>query len=278
MADVSRDTIDAKAAEAPRILFFGWGAAAAIALRCIATEIPAATVRVISGLSQADDAPLDQVAAQHAERGLHFECCLTDDNSEVYRLASEFAPTLILSASYRKKIKIDVLNLCRDALNFHPSLLPKHRGCFSGFWSIHEGDSETGVTCHRMVEKFDEGRIIYQERMPLSGDETSASLYKKLLPVTGDCVSNVLRLVASGTLPEGSEQTPGEGSYHFRNLPFGGEIQPEWDDATAERYIRAMIFPPFKGAVLRAGDRTIEVNSLPELHAARRELFGETAP
>ena len=27
------------------------------------------------------------------------------------------------------------------------------------------------------------------------------------------------------------------------------------------RYIRAMIFPPFKGAVLRAGDRTIEVRS-----------------
>ena len=40
-----------------------------------------------------------EVAAQHAERGLHFECYLTDDNSEVYRLASEFAPTLILSAS-----------------------------------------------------------------------------------------------------------------------------------------------------------------------------------
>ena len=44
----------------------------------------------------------------------------------------------------------------------------RHRGCFSGFWSIHEGDSETGVTCHRMVEKFDEGRIIYQARQPIA--------------------------------------------------------------------------------------------------------------
>ena len=35
--------------------------------------------------------------------------------------------------------------------------------------------------------------------MPLSGDETSASLYKKLLPVTGDCVSNVLRCAGCAT-------------------------------------------------------------------------------
>jgi methionyl-tRNA formyltransferase len=273
MAEVSGDATDT---EGKRILFFGWGAAAAIAVRCVAAELPTATVRVISGVSQADDAPLDKVVAEQVERGLRFECYLTDSNAEVYKLASEFAPTLILSASYRKKIKIEVLNLCRDALNFHPSLLPKHRGCFSGFWSIYEGDTETGVTCHRMVEKFDEGRIIYQERTPLGSDDTSVTLYKKLLPVTGDCVSHVLRLVASDALPEGSEQTPGEGSYHFRDLPFGGEIQPEWDDATAERYIRAMIFPPFKGAVLRSGDRTIEVNSLPELHAARRELGMDT--
>jgi methionyl-tRNA formyltransferase len=201
--------------------------------------------------------------------GDRFECCFTDDDAEVERLSREFGPTLILSASYRKKIKTAVLNLCKDALNFHPSLLPKHRGCFSGFWTIFEGDEATGVTCHRMVEKFDEGRIVYQERLALNGAETAKSLYLGLLPVTADCVRHVLMLVAAGDLPEGSEQRPGEGSYHFRKLPFGGVIQPEWDEAQAERYMRAMIFPPFEGSVVRVGDRNVEVTTVDQLREAR---------
>merc|ERR1719327_2093544 len=125
-----------------------------------------------------------------------------------------------------------------------------------------------------MVERFDEGRIIHQERIPLFNDETSHTIYRKLLPVTAECVANVLRLVASGTLPEGSEQKPGEGSYHFRKLPFGGQIQPEWDDVTSELFIRAMLFPGFKGAVVVVDGKEVEVRSLADLKAARGETPG----
>lgn len=259
-------------AAAPRIVFFGWGAAAAQGLRAIPTVLPAARVLVLSHPDQASDAPLDEIA-----RELGYEAALTDDAAEIERMAREFAPTLILSSSYRKKLSAAVLGLCADALNFHPSLLPKHRGCFSGFWSIFEGDQETGVTCHRMVERFDEGHIIHQERIPLFNDETSHTIYRKLLPVTAECVANVLKLVASGPLPEGAEQKPGEGSYHFRKLPFGGQIQPEWDDVSSERFIRAMLFPGFKGAVAIIDGKEVEVRSLADLKAARGEAAADVA-
>eukprot|EP00959_Pyramimonas_sp_CCMP1952_P469397 9494865-Pyramimonas_sp.AAC.1 len=48
----------------------------------------------------------------------------------------------------------------------------------SGFWAIFEGDAETGVTCHRMVHEFDRGHILWQERAPIAGDDTSFSLYR----------------------------------------------------------------------------------------------------
>lgn len=252
-----------------RVIFFGWGKAAEYALRAVAEELPDAKVLVISGVDQAGDAPLNEVCAEFPER---LSCCLTDDDAEVEEAARSFAPDLILSSSYRKKIKAEVLGLCPDALNFHPSLLPKHKGCFSGFWSIFEGDTETGVTCHRMVEKFDEGRLIHAARMPLDGTETSVSIYKALLPVTETCMRQVLELIKAGALPEGEAQEPGSGSYHFRNLPFKGIVQPEWPEERAERFIRAMHFPPFEGACIMVRGEKRPCETLQAYREAMRDL------
>ncbi|CAD7957107.1 unnamed protein product [Amoebophrya sp. A120] len=167
---------------------------------------------------------------------------------------------LMMSVSYRKRI--NCLHLAPYRVNFHPSLLPKHRGCFTGFWAIFDGDTETGVTCHHMEEKFDRGKILSVEKLLLTHQETSKSLYDALLPVTQACFLNVLRMFfesktasaaaekadVSYSLPEGADQV-GEPSYHRRKLPHSGVIQPDWAEEKVERFIRAMTFPPHEGAV-----------------------------
>mmetsp|Transcript_15228 Transcript_15228/g.53490 ORF Transcript_15228/g.53490 Transcript_15228/m.53490 type:complete len:297 (-) Transcript_15228:197-1087(-) len=284
-------------ASAKRILVFGWGAAAERVLREVAecrSRGAALKVFCVSHLSQASDCDLSDVCAS-----LEFECTLTDSDSEMLEAASGFAPDLIMSASYRKKLRPEVLALCADSINFHPSLLPKHRGCMSGFWAIFEGDAETGVTCHRMVERFDEGRILHQERLPVSPEDTSFfvtksrhqpklscdtcsmllvtlrfTIYKKILPVTAACARRVLEIYFASGLPEGEEQT-GEGSYHFRRLPFDGVIQAEWTHEQVERFIRAMHFPPFDGAGVcfegKDGGQRVLVESLDHYLRLKRE-------
>mmetsp|Transcript_38824 Transcript_38824/g.111492 ORF Transcript_38824/g.111492 Transcript_38824/m.111492 type:complete len:247 (-) Transcript_38824:55-795(-) len=234
-------------ASAKRILVFGWGAAAERVLREVAecrSRGAALKVFCVSHLSQASDCDLSDVCAS-----LEFECTLTDSDSEV-------------------------LALCADSINFHPSLLPKHRGCMSGFWAIFEGDAETGVTCHRMVERFDEGRILHQERLPVSPEDTSFTIYKKILPVTAACARRILEIYFASGLPEGEEQT-GEGSYHFRRLPFDGVIQAEWTHEQVERFIRAMHFPPFDGAGVcfegKDGGQRVLVESLDHYLRLKRE-------
>jgi len=270
---------------ARRILFFGWGAAAGRVLDELAVYAKkgACLVHCVSHLSQAADCDLQEVCKRHS-----FDCSLFDTlssarlseaNAEIFALAQGFAPDLIMSSSYRAKLKADVLNLCADSINFHPSLLPRHRGCMSGFWAIFEGDSETGVTCHRMVEAFDEGRLLHQERQAITSDDTSVSIYKKLLPVTALCASNVLRLYFGPGLPLGDDQN-GDSSYHFRKLPFDGLIQPEWSDDQVQRFIRAMHFPPFDGAAVFLNDERFLVESVTHLHTLRRraELSAELPP
>ncbi|MET4925304.1 formyltransferase family protein [Streptomyces sp. PSRA5] len=49
------------------------------------------------------------------------------------------------------------------AINVHTSMLPKYRGPIPVNWAIRNGDSEIGVTVHRMNEEFDSGEILVQE-------------------------------------------------------------------------------------------------------------------
>jgi len=54
------------------------------------------------------------------------------------------------------------LNILGDLLfNIHPSLLPKHKGRFPFFYAI-TNNSKQGITCHKITNEIDSGKIIYQ--------------------------------------------------------------------------------------------------------------------
>jgi methionyl-tRNA formyltransferase len=69
-------------------------------------------------------------------------------------------------------------------IQFHPSLLPKHRGPSSISWPVALGASETGVTIFRPTDGLDEGPVVLQKSCPIGPDETVAELYfNKLFPM-----------------------------------------------------------------------------------------------
>ena len=85
---------------------------------------------------------------------------------------------LVILAGYMKKIGPAVLGAYRNRiLNIHPALLPKFGG--QGMYGIrvHEaalaaGETETGATVHLIDERYDEGPILQQARVPiLPGDK-----------------------------------------------------------------------------------------------------------
>lgn len=225
-----------------RALVCGWGEACAAGVRVLHKR--GHELRVLSTTKQCDDFPLDLLCKE-----LSIPYFFTDSNKEVFSYAKEYQPDVLISLSYRKKLMEDVLNIpTKGAINFHPSLLPKHRGCFSGFWVIFDGDDEAGVTCHHMTKNFDDGHILHQEKIAVGADDTAKSLYKRLIPVTSACVSAAEKLFMENgeQLPAGDPQPKVEHSevYHYRKLPFDGVIQPEWPLDKVDRFIRANHFPP----------------------------------
>ena len=181
--------------------------------------------------------------------------CVEGSTEEVQAAASRFKPDLVLSMYYRAILPDDILALPpRGALNFHPSLLPRHAGCFSAVWAILEGERRTGVTCHRMIGRVDAGDIIDVISIPIDDDDTGYSLYHKLVDVALILLQRVLRQLEIGQV----QGVPQEGprSYHSRGVPCDGLVDPTWSRARIDRFIRALYFPPFPPASIeRQGTR-----------------------
>ncbi len=203
----------------------------------------------------------------------------TNDVESLSAQATEFRPDIAFSVYYRRILSQDVLDIPRlGSYNFHPSLLPKHRGCFSAPWAIIDGDDVTGVTCHRMTEKVDAGEIIAREEIKIAETETGLSLYDKLVDTTASLFVRVLGRAETGSL-HGTPQE-GEGSIHRREVPFNGLIDPQWSRARIDRFIRGLWFPPYTPAFILVGGRRSNVRTIEEYDRLMRsaEVSGGAVP
>lgn len=70
-------------------------------------------------------------------------------------------------------------------IQFHPSLLPLHRGPSSINWAIIQGRSETGLTIFRPNDGLDEGAVILQKKVAIGPDDTLGSVYFDRIFPTG---------------------------------------------------------------------------------------------
>ena len=82
---------------------------------------------------------------------------------------------------------------------YHPSLLPAHRGPSSINWPIAMGKTRTGLTIFWPNEGLDEGPILIQKSVEIGPDESLGDVYfKKLFPMGVDAMIEGLELVRAG--------------------------------------------------------------------------------
>lgn len=70
-------------------------------------------------------------------------------------------------------------------VNIHPALLPRHGG--KGMYGdrvhravVEAGDRETGITIHRVNERYDSGDILAQYRVPVTETDTPETVAAKV--------------------------------------------------------------------------------------------------
>jgi methionyl-tRNA formyltransferase len=110
--------------------------------------------------------------------------CVMDVEGE--RIVAERGTELLLVATYHRRVGGTITSRCNTAINLHPSLLPRNRGPNPFFWSIWNGDTETGVTAHLLTEELDAGAIVLQQAIGISADETQSTLRRRLSALAAD--------------------------------------------------------------------------------------------
>jgi methionyl-tRNA formyltransferase len=97
-------------------------------------------------------------------------------------------------------------------IQFHPSLLPLHRGASSMSWSIILGRSETGFSIFRPTDGLDEGPVILTRAVPIEPEDTLGSLYfGKVFPMGVAGLVEVADLVVAGRAPALMQYEPAAG-------------------------------------------------------------------
>jgi methionyl-tRNA formyltransferase len=108
-------------------------------------------------------------------------------------------PDLIISGGFPWRIPPDVVALPRlGAINFHDALLPRHRGPNATGWAFRLGDTEIGLTIHRLAPDFDSGPILAQARIPITADDDLSTLWTKSADYEVGLLQRALERVARG--------------------------------------------------------------------------------
>ncbi len=163
--------------------------------------------------------------------------------ADVVERVRQLAPDFLFSAMFRQMLKRELLQVPRrGALNLHPSLLPKFRGRAPINWALIEGETETGVTLHYMVEKADRGDIVAQRAIAIEEDDTALTVHRKATQAAGLLMRDAYPLLALGRAPR-ITQDSSRASYYGRRTPADGEI--DWSRPAKRIYdlVRAVTHP-----------------------------------
>jgi phosphoribosylglycinamide formyltransferase-1 len=105
---------------------------------------------------------------------------------DVLQKLNSFKPDLIVLAGFLLKFPNNIIQAYPGKIiNIHPALLPKYGG--KGMYGMHvhrsvieNKETETGISIHFVNEHYDEGNIIFQRSVALTGNETCEEVAEKV--------------------------------------------------------------------------------------------------
>lgn len=198
------------------------------------------------------------VARLAAERGIPV---YAPDNVNhplwVERIA-QLSPEVIFSFYYRHLICDEILQLApRGAFNLHGSLLPKYRGRAPLNWVLVNGETETGVTLHRMVKRADAGAIVAQLRVAIAPDDIAITLHHKLCHAARQLLEQTLPAIKHGNILE-IAQRENEATCFGRRTPDDSFLEWHKPASVLHNMVRA-VADPWPGAFSYVGNQKFTV-------------------
>jgi len=212
------------------------------------------------------DDPLKELAL---EKNLPLHQPASWKTPEAEALMRSFKPDLCVMAYVTLFVPQPVLDApARGTIQYHPSLLPRHRGPSSINWPIIQGETRTGLTIFWPDEGLDEGPVLLQKEVEIGPDDTLGTLYfNRLFPMGVDAMIEAIDLVRDGEAPR-IAQDPGQATYESWCRKADARI--DWRKPAGEVYNLIRGTNPQPGAWT-----TVAGNELKIFDSALSEAAGE---
>ena len=156
-----------------------------------------------------------------------------------------FGCDLFVSMSFDQIFKKEILALCPlGIINCHAGLLPFYRGRNALNWVLINDEKEFGVTVHHVDAGIDTGDIILQTRLPITDEDTYASLLEKAY---SECAEVLFKSMVQ--LSKGEAKRIAQNSIHPVGLYCGqrkiGDEIINWQQTSRElfNFVRALSSP-----------------------------------
>lgn len=163
------------------------------------------------------------------------------------KIIADLKCNVILSVNYLFIIEADLLAAaCDYAINFHGSLLPKYRGRTPHVWAIINGEKETGVTAHLMINNVDTGAIVQQMIVPIEYTDTGFSILNKFSKIYPSLIDAVLNDIEEKKI-QLKEQEHSKATYFGKRTAEDGKINWNWQKERIRNWVRAQS-APYPGA------------------------------
>jgi methionyl-tRNA formyltransferase len=186
---------------------------------------------------------------------------------EVFEEYKKLASELNVMAFVTDIVPESILTYPKYAtIQYHPSLLPKHRGGSSINWAIIQGETRTGLTIFWPDKGLDTGPILMQKEVEIGPDDTIGTVYfNKLFPLGITAIMESIALVKQGTAPH-IKQDESQATYEGLCTDKCGVIDFEQSAQTVYNLIRGTNPAPgasttFKGTVFKIFDSALVKDS-----------------
>jgi methionyl-tRNA formyltransferase len=179
--------------------------------------------------------PLDPIKEFAQERGLPIFQPASYRDPEVWVQMASHDSDLCVMAYVLLFVPEEALNVPKyGSIQYHPSLLPWHKGPSSINWPIIMGKKKTGLSIFWPDNGLDTGPILLQKEVDIGPDDTLGSVYfNSLYPLGVEAMLESIELVRDGNAPR-EAQDPGDGSYEGWCRKEDALV--DWNRATDEVY------------------------------------------
>ncbi|HEU4363082.1 MAG TPA: methionyl-tRNA formyltransferase [Mycobacterium sp.] len=227
-----------------RIVSFGyqtWGCRTLQALLDLGHDVALAVTHPASAQSYRAifSDSVEQLAHQ---RGIPVHITEQVDN-ETIDLVKHAEPEVIVVNSWYNWMPPELYNLPpHGTLNLHDSLLPRFAGFSPPLWALISGESEFGLTVHRMDNDLDTGDILVQHALPIGPADTGTELVLRGMALIPGALDEALTALQSGTAAW-RPQNRADRTYFHKRSERDSLIDWSWPAEDLARFVRALSAP-----------------------------------